>query len=223
MGSKCCLQIELPFFIDHKPLYKEYRQACSISPYHCLQWVQLAISIDVVYRWEKFARAFRTYDILVKFNRLGNTYEILARVSSRFFHGNGLLNLFNNYLKIRSRMCMLINHRYPWTKEATDYYCNEITIELSSVIFFESSTCTGNKSLVDARTLTRCVDDSRCLFLLCLFSLWFHSCTVTWICYIRITNLPDQHLRFALSKIFNNNNVCVFLLVVYTLLINYKW
>lgn len=129
MGSKCCLQIELPFFIDHKPLYKEYRRACSISPYHCLQWVQLAISIDVVYRWEKFARAFRTYDILVKFNRLGNTYEILARVSSRFFHGNGLLNLFNNYLKIRSRMCTLINRRYPWTKEATDYYCNEITIK----------------------------------------------------------------------------------------------
>lgn len=61
-------------------------------------------------------------------------------------------------------------------------------------MFFESSTHTGNKSLVDARTLTRCVDDSRCLFLLCLLSLWFHSCTVTWICYIKITNPPDQHL-----------------------------
>lgn len=61
IGSKCCLQIELPFFIDHKPLCKEYRQVCSISPYHCLRWVQLAISIDIVYRWEKFARAFRTY------------------------------------------------------------------------------------------------------------------------------------------------------------------
>lgn len=127
-------------------------------------------------------------------------------------------------MKIRSRI-VLVNKSSLSLNEGShglllqrDYDLGE----LSSVIFFESSTHTGNKSLVDARTLTRCVDDSRCLFLLCLFSLWFHSCTVTWICYVRITNPSDQHLRFALSEIFNNNNICAFLSIVYKLLINYR-
>lgn len=60
-------------FADDKPLCEEYRQACSISPFYCLCRIQLAgISIDVVYRRGKLARAFRTRDPLSNaFDRLG--------------------------------------------------------------------------------------------------------------------------------------------------------
>lgn len=69
-------------FVDDKPLCEEYRQACWISTLLCLCRIQPAISIDVVYRWEKFTRAFAHVRFSAEFHRsIANTcYRIYSFV-----------------------------------------------------------------------------------------------------------------------------------------------
>lgn len=68
-------KLNCAIFVDDKPLCEEYRQACWISTLLCFCRIQLAISIDVVYRWEKFTRAFAHVRFSVEFHRsIANTY-----------------------------------------------------------------------------------------------------------------------------------------------------
>ena len=156
-------KLNFAIFVDDKPLCGEYRQACSISPLHCLRRIQLAISIDVVYRWEKFARAFRTCDP----SRLNSTDRpidrsgIPAAVAVEF----SLAAPCKTRREYRSntrgkRMCSSVytDVLSPWTQEATNYYHDRIYDRAEA--WFNGNWVRiinrhGRVERVAARTLTR--------------------------------------------------------------------